>query len=158
MDIFSRMLSLAGDLNTIKGISVSRRSMSISHLFFADDALLFFKTSHVYCQNIMEVSYRFCLISGSQINLAKSFVKFSPNIPFTAITNYNSILKMDYSFSIGVHIGVPIDIQGPKTIHFNGLIDYSIQKKLLDWDSFCLSKSIKIVLINTVLVAMILIF
>lgn len=48
---------------------------------------------------------------------------------------------------------MPIDVQGPKTIHFNCLID-SIQKKNLDWITLCLSKSTQIILKNMVLVAM----
>lgn len=62
MDIYSRMLTLGEDLNLFKGIKVARRSPSISHLFFADDALLFFKTSQAACIHLTSINNRFCFI------------------------------------------------------------------------------------------------
>lgn len=73
------MLTLGEDLNMFKGIKMARRGPSISHLLFADDALLFFKTSQDACLHIQNISNRFCLISGSKINFQKSYIKFSPN-------------------------------------------------------------------------------
>ncbi|XP_056694941.1 secreted RxLR effector protein 78-like [Spinacia oleracea] len=78
MDILSRMLSLAEDIKLFKDLQVSSRSPSISHLFFADDAMLFFKADKGACSFIMENLVRFGKISGQQLNLKKSFFKFSP--------------------------------------------------------------------------------
>lgn len=55
MDIISRKLSLAEGIKLIKGLKVIQKSSSITHLFFADDAMLFFKANLEACQCIMEI-------------------------------------------------------------------------------------------------------
>lgn len=81
LDIFSRMLLFGENLKLFKGISVARRGPKISHLFLADDALLFFNASHQACENSNSLTARFCYISSQQINFQKSLIKFSPNTP-----------------------------------------------------------------------------
>lgn len=39
------MLSVAQDIGSFKGINLSFRSPPITHLFFADDLMIFFKAS-----------------------------------------------------------------------------------------------------------------
>lgn len=64
MDILSRMLSLQEALGEFHGIKIARRAPTISHLFFADDAMLFFKTSPQAFSSIVNTLSRFCRISG----------------------------------------------------------------------------------------------
>lgn len=108
MDIYSRMLTLGENLSLFKGISVSRRSPSISHLFFADDALIFFQTSPAACRYLASLNNRFCLISGSKINFHKSYVKFSPNTSTTSKTDFKDFSHMDHSETVSSHLGVPL--------------------------------------------------
>lgn len=49
MDILSRMTSLAVDIKSFQGIKCHRQSPRISHLFFADDAMFFFKVKDNAC-------------------------------------------------------------------------------------------------------------
>lgn len=79
MDILSRMLQLGTDIGQFKGINIIRGSMSISILFFADDALLFFKAA-TSCQNIKDIVSRFCDISGQELNLSKTHFKLSLDV------------------------------------------------------------------------------
>lgn len=81
MDIFSRMLLFGENLKLFKGISVAKRGPKISHLFLADDALLFFNASHQACENSNSLTARFCYISSQQINFQKPLIKFSPYTP-----------------------------------------------------------------------------
>lgn len=43
------------------------------------------------------------------VNLQKSFVKFSPNIPEASQSEYKSILGVDAKSSLGNYLGIPID-------------------------------------------------
>lgn len=52
MDILSRMLSLAEDIDIIQGIKISRRAPSITHMFFADDAMVFFRDNEESCSTL----------------------------------------------------------------------------------------------------------
>lgn len=83
MDIFSRMTSLAVDLRRFQGIKLRRQGPMISHLFFADDSLFFFKATESACTALKSMIDRFCSISGQILNLHKSFIKFSPNTPIS---------------------------------------------------------------------------
>lgn len=50
-----------------------------SHLFFADDSLLFFTAARDSCTQVSHIISWFCAISGQQLNLQKSYFKVSPN-------------------------------------------------------------------------------
>ncbi|XP_056688684.1 uncharacterized protein [Spinacia oleracea] len=152
MDILSRMLSLAEDIKLFKGLQISRRSPSISHLFFADDVMLFFKADERACSAVMKNLVRFGKISGQQLNLNKSFVKFSPSTSTEKKTSLRAILKMPQVSQLGNHLGVPIDIQGKKSSHFQFVVD-KIAGKILSWSTLYLSQSTKLILIQTILLS-----
>lgn len=101
MDILSRMTTLATDIHQFQGIRIGKRGPKISHLFFADDSMFFFKTSQESCRAVTKVISKFCAISGQLLNLQKSFVKFSPNIPQEQQQEYKSILCMESWSSLG---------------------------------------------------------
>ncbi|KAL8532635.1 hypothetical protein ACS0TY_009008 [Phlomoides rotata] len=62
-----------------EGITVARGSPKISHLFFADNSLLFFKITEESCGNIKECLSKYEMASGQLINYDKSAISFSPN-------------------------------------------------------------------------------
>lgn len=63
------MLSLGTDIKLFQGIKTARRGPCISHLFFADDAMVFFKATGVACTNLGSILNRFCNILGQELNL-----------------------------------------------------------------------------------------
>lgn len=79
MDVLSQMLSLAQDINSLKGIKLLRRSPTIFHLFFANDTILFHASLKV-ATNLSQVINRFSLVSSRVVNYSKSSIKLSPNI------------------------------------------------------------------------------
>ncbi|XP_021766606.1 uncharacterized protein LOC110731064 [Chenopodium quinoa] len=151
MDVLSRMLSLAEDIKLLKGIKISRRAPSISHLFFADDAMFFFKVSPDSCSTIADILFRFGEASGQQVNLSKSYIKFSPSVSPSMAETFKSILRFPTTDSIGNHLGVPIDLIGAKSQHFTYLIE-RVKKKIISWAHCKLSKGAKLILINSVLI------
>lgn len=65
----------------IHGCKVTRGAPTINHLFFADDSYIFFNADLQECQNIKECLHQDQRTSGQQINLDKSAISFSSNIP-----------------------------------------------------------------------------
>ena len=55
----------------IHGFSISRRSPILTHLFFADDSLLFSRSNVNECEKVLEVLQVYEKSSGQQINKAK---------------------------------------------------------------------------------------
>ncbi|XP_056692063.1 uncharacterized protein [Spinacia oleracea] len=153
MDILSRMLQLGNDLKQFKGISLTRGTPQMTHLFFADDALLFFLATKDSCSAVSKILHRFCRISGQQLNLQKSFFKVSPNTPSAERQQFKDILRMDLVQSFGTHLGVPIDLTGKKHSNFQFLVD-KVAGKISAWNSCPLSQCQKLILINSVLIAM----
>lgn len=117
MDILSRMTTLATDIRRIKGIKIGKQGPTLSHLFFADDALFFFHASEDACRSINTLISRFCNISGQMINRQKSFVKFSPNISLEQRNAYKISLQLEDKPQLGSYLGSAVDIQGPKVPH-----------------------------------------
>lgn len=151
MDILSRMTSLATDIKRFTGIRVGKRGPTISHLFFADDSMFFFKASQDSCRAIQTVISRFCAISGQVLNLQKSWVKFSPNTPRECQQAYKDILRMESKTSLGTYLGIPIDIQTTKIQHFTPLLD-KITQRITSWNHTTLSQPTKMVVINSILI------
>ena len=57
-----------------------KRQIGISHLFFADDLILFAKVDEDSCEAISEVLDEFCEESGQKVSVEKSRIYFSPNV------------------------------------------------------------------------------
>lgn len=81
METLSRLLTKGSDYNIFQGIKLSRTGPSVSHLFFADDSLVFFKATPEACEGVNNILAKFSRLSGEVINFQKSLIMFSPNTP-----------------------------------------------------------------------------
>ncbi|XP_021737182.1 uncharacterized protein LOC110703699 [Chenopodium quinoa] len=152
MEVLSAMLRRGERSSLFKGIKISRGAPSISHLFFADDSLLFLEVNPDACANLMTLLSEFCSLSGHVISLQKSAVKFSPNTP----TDYRDFLarslKLQVMPSLGSYLGLPKELSLSKVADFGFLIDKVVQC-LSCLASLRLSSAAKLVIINSILVA-----
>lgn len=77
--MLSSLLKEGVQKKQIHGIQVVRKALAISHLFFADDSLLFLKESSYEAECIMNILKKE-LSSGQVVNLDKSKASFSQNV------------------------------------------------------------------------------
>lgn len=112
--ILSHMNTLATYIHQFQGNRIGKQGPTISHLFFTNDSMFFFKLSTEACQAVSTVINRFFDISGQLLNLQKSFVKFCSSIPQVQQQEYKSMLLMDSHSSLCTYLGTPIDIQVSK--------------------------------------------
>ena len=80
MERLSNLITLKVSSGDWKGTKASARGPAISHLFFADDLLLFAKADSRNCDTIMDVLNQFSNCPGLKIDLAKSKLFVSPNV------------------------------------------------------------------------------
>ncbi|XP_021749452.1 uncharacterized protein LOC110715189 [Chenopodium quinoa] len=152
MEISSLILRRDEQRGLFQGLKISCRAPSVSYLFFADDALLFFRASPSACDQILSITNEFCSISGQMINVQKSFVKFSSNTPDDFRDYLSSTLRMEARSSLGYYLGLPVDLGRKKCQDFHFLLD-KVAQRLLYYASLNLSSAEKLVIVNSVLVA-----
>ena len=81
IDGFSSLINNATMNQRISGVSICRGCPKITHLYFADDSLLFCKANSQECQTLIDVLQLYEAASGQKINANKSSVIFSNNTP-----------------------------------------------------------------------------
>ena len=74
--VLSHMMHQAERNNLLKGIKLSTRGPSISHLLFADDSLFFTLANQRSCKAIKTVLSKYEEVSGQAVNLRKSAITF----------------------------------------------------------------------------------
>ena len=146
------MTSLAEDIKSFKGIKCHRHNPLLSHLFFADDAMFFFHVREADCSSLKSVLDRFCSVSGQVINLQKSLIKFSHNVPIDMQHQIKSIFNMNAQDSIGRYLGTQVEVSPSKIQHFTPLLDL-LSSKIGQCRARNLSQAAKLIIINSFLVA-----
>lgn len=91
-----------------KGIKISRNTDALTHLFFADDLVLFGQANISNCKAIMEVMNEFCMLSGQTVSLNKSKLFVSPNIPRNKARRLRNFCGIALTNDLGKYLGVPI--------------------------------------------------
>ena len=127
----------------------SQSGPGFSHIFFADDLLLFAKANARNSETILEILDHFCEISGQKVSSSKSRVVFSPNVDDQTKTSICNMLGISATSEIGRYLGFPIFHKGRNCNAFNFVID-KVQSKLAGWKAKVLSPAGRLVLIKSV--------
>ena len=75
------LLQRAKNTEDIHGVSISRSGPKLTHLFFADDSLLFCKATTNEIKCIQNILTEYELASGQQVNRQKTTLFFSNSTP-----------------------------------------------------------------------------
>lgn len=74
MEILGQRIRKAVEEKKWKAYKIGKDKIPISHMFFADDLLLFGEASQQQAEVIFEVLETFCVESGQKVNGAKSMI------------------------------------------------------------------------------------
>lgn len=88
----SALIHQATRNQSLNGLSICRGCPTITHLFFADDSLLFCKANTAECMVLINILNAYEKASGQKINADKSSIFYSPNTPFENKEEILSIL------------------------------------------------------------------
>lgn len=148
-EVLSRMISHAEDRGTLQGVKVCRAAPSISHLFFADDSLVFFKAEEGACIVLKEILMNYEVASGQKVNFEKSSVCFSRNVPLSKQLAMAALINVTWVKKHEMYLGLPMDISYSKVDAFSFLKE-KVRKKLQGWREKTLSAAGKEVLLKSV--------
>ncbi|XP_019184658.1 PREDICTED: uncharacterized protein LOC109179616 [Ipomoea nil] len=137
----------------IHGCRVARGAPPISHLFFADDSLLFFKAN---LQEAMEVKR--CLgvyesYSGQAVNFHKSNISFSRNTHTEMQDLVSGVLIVSQAENFGKYLGLPSVVGRNRRAVF-AYIEQKLKQRFSSWNKRLLTKAGKEVLLKSVAQAM----
>ncbi|XP_075652482.1 uncharacterized protein LOC142622815 [Castanea sativa] len=101
-------------------IKASRSGPAFSHLFFADDLVLFANADMENCIAVNDVLQKFCAKSGQKVSASKTRVFFSPNVDADLKDYLTNLLGFDSTTNLDPG---PIRslVQGPLTLEASNL-------------------------------------
>lgn len=128
IDVLSKLLSKDICDQRLTGLKLKPSCPILSHLFFADDAILFLKANKLECTHVLKTLETYNLASGQLVNFSKSGVVFS--------SNANEALKKELSDFIGMpllsesvkYLGLPAFLGRSKAEAYNFLIERTLHK------------------------------
>jgi len=147
MEVLGRIIEDKCTKGTWKPIKASVGGPAFSHLFFADDLLLFAKANPSNCRCVKEVIEEFCKRSGQKINPLKSKVYFSPNVDRDRRAELCDILGFHSTPNLGSYLGFPIRHAGSSNQDLNFVLD-RVKQRLASWKASLLSLAGRKVLIQ----------
>nr|KYP67620.1 LINE-1 reverse transcriptase isogeny [Cajanus cajan] len=130
-------------------IKISKEGPSISHLFFADDCLLFIKARNSQVRLMQIIIDEFCTKSGLKINVEKSRAFASKTITSAKKARIQGISNIRFT-TLGKYLGFPIFYGRPRREVFQPVMD-RISAKLATWKGKLLSKPGRVTLANAVI-------
>lgn len=149
-----QMLQLAEKKRRISGLRVARRAPPVSHLFFADDSMLYCKcTDDGELDRVVHILQQYSSASGQRINYDKSSVYFGKNIPASKREEIKSKLGIEKTGGDGFYLGLPEDFGGPK-VSILSYLKENLNKRVHGWQTKFLSPAGKEVLLKAVAMAL----
>ncbi|KAK9092662.1 hypothetical protein Syun_027573 [Stephania yunnanensis] len=120
----------------------------ISHLFFADDLILFAEASEEQAEVISSILLSFCSHSGQKISDSKSHIFFSPNTDAVLADKIATKLNFTITQDLGRYLGVPL-IHG-RVVHTTYTdLEKRVQNRVLKWNPSRISLSFRSTLCKT---------
>lgn len=128
-EVFSCLLEKAEELRLIEGVKVARTAPPISHLFFADDSIIFAKANIRAADAISQIIIAYEEASGQRVNLTKTELTFSKNVLEEVKILIQERLGVEVVESYQKYLGLPAVVGKSKKLIFANLHD-KIRRKI----------------------------
>ncbi|XP_019157468.1 PREDICTED: uncharacterized protein LOC109154044 [Ipomoea nil] len=149
----SVLLQQAEARGDIHGVRVARGAPTVTHLFFADDSLLFFRANQQETLKVKECLDLYCAASGQLINFDKSNAVFSVNTTPAMRSLIANSLGVNEATDLGRYLGLPSALGRNKTAAFR-YVEEKVRERIGSWQNKLLSRVGKEVLLKSIAQAM----
>ena len=133
----------------MEGLVICWGAPRLSHLFIADDSLIFCKASIEECNSLQRILTIYEEASGQQLNRTKTSLFFSSNKPNGIQQEIKSKFGAQVIRQHEKYLGLPSLVGKNKRNSFHAIKE-KLSKKLVGWKEKLLSKAGKEVLIKAV--------
>jgi ribonuclease HI len=151
-EALSSMLTRANNDGSLSGIPTSKRGPHISHLFFADDSLLFCRANILQWNNLADILKKYEVASGQKMNNDKTSVFFSKNTSLEERSRILELAAIPNTQRYDTYLGLPALVGKSRTTAFRSIIE-RVRKRLQDWKLKFLSQAGKEILLKAVIQA-----
>ena len=143
------LISRASEEGDLHGVTLCRRGPRITHIFFADDSLLFTKAMTRDCAKLQEILLMYERASGQQVNRDKTTIFFSKATPMGIQEAIKATLGVPIIKQYERYLGLPSFVGKNRTACFTQLKE-RVWSKLMGWKEKLLSQAGREVLIKSV--------
>ena len=147
------LIEKAARAGLIRGISLCRNGPRLTHLFFADDSLLFCRTSIQECIHIQTILSEYEAASGQKLNRDKTTLFFSKATSPSTQENIINLLGVPEVKQYEKYLGLSSFMGRGKKASFS-FIKERVWSKLKGWKEKLLSQAGREVLIKAVIQAL----
>ncbi|XP_019197208.1 PREDICTED: uncharacterized protein LOC109191092 [Ipomoea nil] len=149
-ECLSAMLRVREGEGVLHELRVARGALTISHLFFADDCLFFFRANNFEAEIIRDVLREYGRASGQEVNLGKTSMVFGRNVHWEDKEAVCDTLGVHEQQGHGKYLGLPGYI-GKRKRDILGFIRDKVRARVMQWGNRFLSRGGREVLLKTVL-------
>ena len=149
MEKFAHLIQTEVEEDNWKPFRLKKSGTCISHLFFADDLMLFAEADMDQAAIIKACLDDFCAASGEKVNNMKSRIFFSKNVNHTKVNEISNFMGFSPCVDLGRYLGVPL-IHQKVTRRSQEYILGKMDKKLSQWKANTLSSAAHYTLVHSV--------
>lgn len=130
-----------------------KKNPEISHLFFADDCLLFLEASPTQLRHLQHIIQQFSSTSDQVINFQKSTMSFGNNVTPSLRSKISNILNLQIMGLGEKYIGIHLLMKRSRVQNCQPILD-NMNSRLQCWQSKLIHQAGKTIQLNSVLSTM----
>ena len=145
----SALIHRASEVGTLRGLQVCKQSPHVTHLFFADNSLLFCNATIANCEKVQRLLLVYEKATGQQVNRQNCSLFFSPNTSEEIQHDIKQRFGANIIRQHEKYLGLPSQVGKNKQNTF-WQIKEKVANKLSGWKEKILSMAGKEILIKAV--------